>query len=64
VAAEALSAAVAATVRRGIPRLDRAAAVFIRHGARHHPGRTQAILVSVLLLLVALLTLGGTWINR
>ena len=27
------------------------------------PGRTQAIFVSVLLMLVALLTLGGTWIN-
>jgi hypothetical protein len=28
------------------------------------PGRTQAIFVSVLLMLVALLTLGGTWINN
>jgi hypothetical protein len=28
------------------------------------PGRTQAIFVSVLLTLVALLTLGGTWINN
>jgi hypothetical protein len=27
------------------------------------PGRTQAIFVSVLLMLVAMLTLGGTWIN-
>jgi hypothetical protein len=30
---------------------------------RGWPGRTQAIFVSVLLMLVALLTLGGTWIN-
>ena len=27
------------------------------------PGRTQAIFVNVLLVLVAMLTLGGTWIN-
>ena len=28
------------------------------------PGRTQVIFLSVILILVALLTLGGTWINR